>query len=297
MKHPLEPYRIRTGVLRDASNAYVLAFDPRQEADEEYFTYVFKWTAGTFSGGAKNFNAHTCCVVTVPTLALVLVAGDGYYGFVSASAQATGNIFEQGLPAPTQPRYGDMRWVEQVEGKAYAVGHMGTVYRLDDMKRWTRIDEALPRTFHIEAIHGFDAAELYTVGKVGQLWQNARGTWLSRELPTNVNLTRVKCAGDGRVYVAGHRGVLLRGRNDAWSIIDHHATTDDIWALEWFDGSLYVATAAALFRLEGDVLTPVDFGADVPGTFYSLTAADGVMWSLGEQDIMAFDGKRWTRIL
>jgi hypothetical protein len=51
-----------------------------------------------------------------------------------------------------------------------------------------------------------------------------------------------------------------------------------------------------VYRLEGDRLKPVGFGKDLPRTCFHLSAADGVMWSIGAKDLMAFDGKSWTRI-
>jgi hypothetical protein len=62
--------------------------------------------------------------------------------------------------------------------------------------------------------------------------------------------------------------------------------------------SCHVATTSALYRLQCDALQPVDFGGgDAPQSFYHLTAADGVMWSIGERHVFSFDGRRWTRIV
>ena len=295
--HPFTGLGFRTGVVRDQATGWLLAFDPKLEADEEYFTFVSKWNAGTFGPARKNFFAITCCVVTVPHQALILLAWDGHYGFVSPQVQATGNIWEVGRPEPTATRHGDFRWVADVAGQAYAVGHMGTVYRLDAPKQWTRMDEELPRDFDIEAIHGFGPKDLYAVGKRGAVWHFNGERWSAREFPTNIGLTRVECAGDGNVYVAGHAGTLIRGRDQAWSVVDHQETDDDIWAVKWFDGALYVATLSKLYRLRGDVLEPVDFGGETPKSFYHLSAAPGVMWSIGESEVLSFDGKRWTRLV
>lgn len=297
MTHPLAGYRLRSGVLYEPTKAYLLAFDPKGEEEEEVFTYVTKWTAGAFGPLRKNFNAHTCCVVTKPEFAFVLVSGAGYYSYTSAQTRVNGNIFVESQPRPKEPRYGDIRWLVSIAGCAYAAGHEGSVYRLDGPKQWTRIDEGLPATFHIEAIDGFGPTDLYVVGEHGELWRSDGQRWMQRELPTNIHLSRVKCAGDGQVYVAGHRGVLLRGRDQTWSVIDHQVTSDDIWSLEWFEDMLYVATMNALFRLRGDVLEPVDFGGEKPKSFYHLSAVPGVMWSIGEDDVMSFDGSRWTRIV
>ena len=160
-----------------------------------------------------------------------------------------------------------------------------------------RIDEGLPDSFNAQAIHGFDASDIYAVGRKGELWQYDGKKWINRELPTNRNLTAVHYAGDGMVYVAGHEGTLIRGREQTWSMIDQESAPEDVWDLEWFEGELYVSTLEALYRLKGETLEPVDFGDDPPKSTYQLSAAKGVLWSNGEFDVMSFDGTRWARIV
>ncbi|HEX5244275.1 MAG TPA: hypothetical protein VFW23_13515, partial [Tepidisphaeraceae bacterium] len=114
--------------------------------------------------------------------------------------------------------------------------------------------------------------------------------------PTNLILTRVVCGGDGNVYACGQVGTLIRGRKAKWELIQHGATENDFWGLAWFGGSLYVATSKALYRLEGNALTRVPIGPDIPGSYYHLKSAYGELWSIGPKDVMLFDGKNWTRI-
>jgi hypothetical protein len=173
----------------------------------------------------------------------------------------------------------------------------GLVYRFDSFYQWTQIDQGLPASFNIQAIHGFDASDIYAVGRHGSLWHFDGKRWDEVELPTNANLTSVKCAGDGKVYITGHKGTLVCGRTDAFEIIDHDETEDDIWDVEWFGGQVFVSTMRAVYRLKGHALQRVDFGDDLPRSCYQLSAAKGVMWSNGEFDIMSFDGKSWTRIV
>lgn len=112
-----------------------------------------------------------------------------------------------------------------------------------------------------------------------------------------MTLTSIKCAPNGIAYIAGHRGVLLQGRNDMWSVVDQTETSDDIWDLEWFIDALYVSTMSNVYRLKQSQLEPVDFGDDRPKSCYQLSAGKDVMWSNGEFDLMSFDGIEWTRIV
>lgn len=189
-----------------------------------------------------------------------------------------------------------MASVSEIGGKAHAVGHCGAVYRLDELTQWTRIDDGLSPDFMIEAIHGFDGSDVYAAGFRGALWHFDGQKWTKRDLPTNANLNAVKCAGNGTVYLGGQGGILVRGREDTWETIDQEEMTDDVWDIEWFEEELYVSSSA-VYRLKRDRLEPVDFGDDPPKSAYHLSAAKGVLWSIGEFDVMSFNGKTWTRIV
>ncbi len=66
--------------------------------------------------------------------------------------------------------------------------------------------------------------------------------------------------------------------------------------LAWYGGKLYLSTMLGLYTLQGGSLVEVDFGDDAPATCYHLSVADGVTWSFGAKDIMAFDSNTWIRI-
>jgi len=294
---PLSGLVIRTAIVRRPDLGFIYACDPKLEAEEVPHTIIFKWKAGTFIKGDCEYDAHTVCAIEKPEPSLVDASGPGFYTINARSGKITSDIFQDSQPPPKKRRIGGIRSVAEIQGKAYAVGLRGMVYRLDKVRLWQRIDEGLPETFNIQASHGFQSSDIYAVGRFGQLWQYNGEAWRHRELPTNVNLTSVKCAEDGNVYVAGHAGVLLRGRLDKWDVIDHKATNDDIWDVEWFDGKLFVSTFKNVYRLNGKDLEPINFGTDKPKSCYQLSAANGVMWSNGEFDVMSFDGRTWTRVV
>ena len=128
------------------------------------------WKSGKFNRGEANFSAHSCCIIQDPELSFVKVGGSGSYSIETQRGVTVGNIFNNSLPRPQKARYGEIRSVSEIGSKAYAVGLRGMVYRLDDTKRWTRLDEGLPESFNIQAIHGFRASDLYAVGRSGDFW-------------------------------------------------------------------------------------------------------------------------------
>jgi hypothetical protein len=171
------------------------------------------------------------------------------------------------------------------------------VYRLDQPTAWTRADNGLPESFGATAIDGFSSEEIYAAGYAGALWRFDGKKWKRQELPTNVHLHSVRCAKDGKVYVAGRKGTLIVGRKDKWDIIVNQALKDTLWDLEWFEGKLYVSALSGVYELSNESIELVDFGNEKPKTFYHLSAGKGVMWSIGEKDIVSFDGEKWTRII
>jgi hypothetical protein len=292
---PLSRLVIRTGVVRQEDTGYLLACDPDEEEKSPH-AKIYRWHRGNLSESWVNFNAHTICLINDPEPALVMMSPSGNYA-IHGKTSLAGNIFESSEPKPKEARYGDMRAVSEIAGKAYAVGHEGAVYRLDQLSKWTRIDEALPRDFDIEAVHGFDASDIYTVGHQGENWHFDGQVWTRRELNTNVDFSNIKCSLDGIVYIVGHGGLLIRGREDTWQFIVDEELTDDFWDVEWFGREVYVSTLSAVYRLSEEQLKPVDFGDDQPMTSYHLSAARNVMWSIGAKDVLSFDGNKWTRII
>lgn len=296
-KSPLNGMVIRTGIVLRRDVGYIYACDPKKEKNNIPHTNIFRYKAGEFAQGACEYNAVSVCEIKRPNPGLVDLSEPGWYSFNTAAGMTTEDIIENSSPPTKKRRISGFRSVVEIEGKAYAVGYQGMVYRLDKPKLWVRIDDGLPVNFDIDAIQGFDESEIYACGLNGGLWLYDGKRWSQCELPTNVNLTSVECAGDGKVYVAGDEGVLICGRTDAWKVIDHGETNEGIWDLQWFKKKLYVSANDCLYRLERDELIPIDFGNDKQKSYYQLSAAKGVMWSIGEEDIMSFDGKHWTRIV
>jgi hypothetical protein len=296
-RNPFKGLILRSAAVRLPDVGYVLAADPKKEKEDEPHAVVARWRDGAFNLGTRNYNAHSLCVVSKPDIGFVDVSGQGYYAATLVSGMTLGDILEQSSPPPKKKRTASFRAVAAIDGKAYAVGLRGLVYRFDEVGRWSRIDDGLPETFNVQAIDGFSDLDLYAVGRQGMVWHFDGQAWSECDLPMSQNLTAVKCAGDGKVYIGGHGGLLVRGRANAWEVVEHRETEDDFWDIEWFERKLYVSTMKGVYWLKGDSLTRVDFGDDPPKSCYQLSAAKNVMWSNGEFDIMSFDGKTWSRVV
>lgn len=296
-QNPLSGLVIRTAIVRRAGLGYIYASDPKKEAEDVPHTIIFKYKEGRFERGDNNYNAHSICGISRPQPGLIDVSGAGYYTVNSAAGVEVADIFENSLPPPTKPRTGGIRGVAEVGGQAFAVGLRGIVYRYDGPKNWRRIDEGLPASFDGQAIHGFAADDLYAVGREGQIWHFDGSNWRAEDSPTSTTLTCVTCAPNGKVYAAGHRGVLVEGHAGTWRVVDTEVPVDNIWDVEWFAEKLYVSTMGDVYTLGELGFSAVDFGADRPKSCYQLSSANGVLWSNGEFDLMLFDGINWKRIV
>jgi hypothetical protein len=288
---------IRTAVVARPGVGFIYACDPERENNHDPHTYVFKWTNGSLNSVEFEYNAHSVGIINDPKHGLVNVSEPGYYSVETQSGVISGDILADSQHTSKNPRINGIRSVATIAGKAYAVGLGGMVYRLDSLDSWTCIDKGLPNHFDAQAIHGFDQNNIYCVGSEGAVWHFNGKKWQMCNLPTNANLTSVLCAGDGKVYIGGHEGMLLCGASDSWRVIENEEWLDDIWDLEWFENELYVSSLVNLYKLKDWKLEPVVFVNGSPSSYYQLSKADGVMWSIGEFDIMSFDGDVWSRVI
>ncbi len=291
--------RMRDAVARRPELGYILCGDPRRDEIEDPHTVFFTYDNGEFGAGTSGFDMSTACAISKPEPGLVMLAGAGSYLMMRRGPLVTGNVLDEADPQPEGLVTGRFMDVVAIDGFAYAVGMRGLMYRMTGLNRWEPVDQGLSSDDDLYTVDGFNASDLYAAGNGGRAVHCDGKQWTALDLPTNLALTACLCAPDGQVYFAGNRGMLIVGRGDAWQA---HAQEDVVGPyairdLDWFDGTVYAATGGQVFRLVGDTLTPVDFGADTPQTCGQLTAGEGVMWSVGEYDIMAFDGTNWSRLV
>lgn len=235
-----------------------------------------------------DWNSTAVAVARLPAPKLITV---GEEGDVVVYLGGGTSVREKLKPAPVM-----IRNARGIGGYVFACGMKRQVYQRVDEKRWRDMSAPGPmpaETAGFEAIDGYSERELYAVGWGGEIWQFDGAAWTRRDSPTDAILSAVCCAPDGVVYAAGQRGTLLSGRDGAWEVVARDGV--DIWDLCWFRDELYVATMQTLFRLAGNQLVEVDFGAVGRPTCYSLTTADGVLWSIGQHDVASFDGATWHR--
>lgn len=186
-----------------------------------------------------------------------------------------------------------------IGGHVFACGMKRQVYKRVDEGKWVDHSAPFPGgnvTAGFEAIDGYSDSEIYAVGWSGEIWEYDGSNWVDRGSPANLILSSVCCASNNVVYICGQQGVLIKGRRSAWEIVQWEDDVSvDLWDLCWFQDKLYVATMSNLYTLDGNNLVEVDFGEIETPTCYNLTSAEGVLWSIGRDDVASFDGKKWQR--
>lgn len=295
-------FSIITGVVRYSDLAYLSLVDDNLAEQRIAHSYVKEYDAGLWRGEADMDVKWDTVSATLSKYPLEQGLILGERGQVMCDGSGDYHFEQIGTGDNSPANYGPMRGIRLIGDQVYAVGMNRQVYRRDKKGNWTNIDSDIKtppdndEVTGFEAIDGFNEKEIYAVGWDGEIWQYDGRKWSQKDSPTNFVLVDVCCGGDGNVYACGRVGTLLRGRGDRWEVINHDSITDDIWKLAWFNDRLYLSTMDAVYTLDGDNLLFVSMGKDQPETCFHLSTADGVLWSIGAKDIMAYDGNTWTRI-
>jgi hypothetical protein len=199
-------------------------------------------------------------------------------------------------------KFGYLSQIRVIDGTLFICGYRRQVYRRDG-GQWRLIsDPIIDRRDKgpwngFESIDGFARDDLYAVGDDGEIWHFDGAAWRACDSPTNQNLAEVRCI-DGQAWICGDRGIVLRGDKDGWQVVwDRKSPSENWWSLERFGDRMYLAGNEFLGVLQDGGIDAVDVGLpeDEEITTMVLHARDGVLWSVGEEHILSWDGSRWTR--
>lgn len=296
-----EPLGLTHGVVYRKDTLYVAAVDPALEDADVYHGYVMRWRAGDWGHWKVANRIYALGAYDVAGERTVFAMGpDGRVqvadgrGFRWEDMDPDGDGPSQRRPVGCLRRVGDF---------LYAAGMSRMVYRRSPAGKWERasagalVPRSSPEVAGFLGLDGFDPGDVYAVGFHGAIWQSDGTRWHPNDSPTNLKLECVRCTDAGQVFIAGAKGMILRGRNDAWDVVEQDVTEETFWGMEYAFGALYLSTAAGeIFRLAGDEFAPVELGLGHPITTRALHFNDGLLLSTGSHDLCVFDGTRWTEI-
>lgn len=288
-------YTLRCGAVRFNDLCYVLGSDPALEGHTHTAFWEFDQGNWQFVDATPH-TAHSMCVVQHPKHQAVAIGTSGYVHIMGS-----GDNFDEQIEVPGEQIL-RIRSVNNVGGYAYACGMNRQVFKRDDDGGWLAMHDAMPTlpsrepVFGFEAIHGIDEDHVYAVGWNGEIWHFNGAQWTQCSSPSNLILTGVVVTDDATAYACGQYGTLLKTVNGEWQVIDQKITTSNFWGITWFNDELYVSSMDGVFVLRENELEPVDFGDVEPESFYGLSNADGLLWSVGEKEILSYDGTEWTKV-
>jgi hypothetical protein len=208
-------------------------------------------------------------------------------------------VVEQVPTAGTGPNsYGYLNAIRNIGGALYVCG-----YRRQVLSRgrtgWFPVDADIRENLtsegsSLESIDGVDGSCIYAVGSGGQIWYYNGNTWRRCSSPTNADLHEVRCLSPNDVAIVGQHGTVLVGSMDSWRVYEHEEFDEDLWGVEYFDDSIFVSGLSGIGRIGKNGLEVVDTGLDKKVFGYRLRARDGVLWSIGNDHILSFDGRKWS---
>lgn len=243
--------------------------------------------------------AITMAVARQPGQPGVVVAVSPYGDFWEVQpatlAETTGQISQEPLQA---------RSLSSIDNVIYLCGMGRAVLRRNGSGAWLAMGPPAPpidddTVIGFEDIAGYSSREMYAVGWQGEIWVREDEKWRRLDSPVSANLNAVCCAEDARVYVVGDGGAMLRGRDDAWSVIDTglHMNLMDV---AFHEGKVYVVTDYQILKLADDTLVADDDFADPgdrPATCLLLFKVEDSLFSMGPKDLFRHQGGAWQRLV
>jgi hypothetical protein len=195
-------------------------------------------------------------------------------------------------------KYGYLAQIRLIDGQLFICGYRRQVYSRSgrgwDLISGEMLDKRPKGPWNgFESIDGFSRNDLYAVGDEGEIWHYDGKNWTQCESPTNCNLADVRCLGD-EVWICGDGGIILRGDKEGWDVVwADEKPSESWWSIEKFGGQIYVAGNSFLGKLQDGKVSPVNVGIKGTLTTRTLHCKEGILWSIGEQHIASFDGKKW----
>ncbi len=230
---------------------------------------------------------------------VVFVGGNGQAISSSPDGQTTEERVASGADSPET--IGDLRSAAIVGSRLIAVGMQRQVYVRAEDGTWSASRAGLPafgegETSGFEAVAAVSAAEIYAAGWDGELWRFDGASWNPIASPTKSIITALCVDDAGLVHGCGRNGLLLSGRADAWRVVSDPRCPDDLWSMAAHGARVFAASRRSLYCIEDGALSVVELSSTGAGSFGVLSANGRHLWSIGDKDVLSYDGASWSAI-
>jgi photosystem II stability/assembly factor-like uncharacterized protein len=294
-----------TGFINANDSVVVIGASEQLEEKDVAHSFVGVWKDKKWVTWEQDFY-----IVTVDAgpaahaRASVLVGMTGEVFTINDQGKTSVERIATGKNAPNRLR--TLHEVRAIGASFYVVGMRRQVFRRNITGgAWQKIDEGVfvpdsSRTIAgFLSVDGFGESEIYAVGYSGEIWLYDGKKWRQIDSPTNARLESVRCIDDREVLICGESGLILRGRGDSWSEVPQDETEEDLLSLAWLGDSAYFATEdGTVLTLKSNRIQALNIKtskSDEPTTGV-LDSNGKRLLSIGESDILVFDGKRWQSV-
>ena len=242
---------------------------------------------------------RTVFVGQLPDGSLVFVGDNGHCLVVSPSGQASEEFVSPGPDSPKNT--GHLRSAVVIGSTVMAVGMQRQAYLRAESGQWSEARTGLPplgegEPSGFEAVAAVSPSEVYAAGWDGEIWRFDSTRWHRADSPTNKIITGLGVADDGTVYGCGRNGLILSGRADNWQLLSDIQCPDDLWSIAPFGTRLFAASLSRMYCIVSGQLSLVDVDDLDANSFGVLSSHKGLLWSIGEKDVICYDGQSWSRI-
>ena len=295
------------------------------EGDAEPWTsHETKWWArsattyfrpGVDTPGVDTPGVDTPGVDTSGDWALVGMSHEGHVEFSFAETIVEEKIPGAGVFAPDATGWGYVSSVCQIGDFLFVCGAGGQVYKRLGSNSWEHLDDGLLQALPIDQrlllsdIGGPNEADIYVCGSYpgpagmeGRLFHFDGSRWSGLPIPEVGYLNRVLIESPDSIWACGHNGALLNGNaRDGFRDVSSVEDNQLFYSMALFGGNLYLGSNFGLYSYKlndprakiGEVVT----GLTPPvSDAVTVDSVGSVLWSVGEKDIVRFDGSSWARI-
>ena len=191
-------------------------------------------------------------------------------------------------------KFGELTRIRSIAGTPYCCGQSGQIYSLSNGE-WIRMNLGINSDeFNLENIDGTTPHNIYTAGCNGVMLHHDGNKWARIPLPTNLNISNIRCESDGTCYACGDDGLLLRGHDEVWEVIGDPAPDKNYWGLDIFNGTPFLSHGKGIDYLQSNQIVPTTLPNNGKRTFYHLHSNSDHLYSFGTDHILKFDNGTWS---
>ncbi|ROM72885.1 hypothetical protein BK654_24475 [Pseudomonas brassicacearum] len=198
-------------------------------------------------------------------------------------------------------KLGYMNKITVIDGELYACGYNRQVYRRSN-GTWMHMDQGLLYTgtkdgISLESMAGHSKRDIHAVGNAGEIWFFDGSRWRQCDSPTNVDLNEVATFDQDKYIACGDDGLVLVGSKDCWTVIQNDEVEGDLWGAVSFQDRLYVAGFEGIGIIDNNQVKKLAIPGVKKTDGYRLRTCGNYLWSIGNDQIMRFDGTHWAEII